>query len=102
MFRCLVNPASQKAMLPDTVQPLDYTEALPAAVQTASLGKPCEKKKSTRQLNLSTFSGSPLTHVTTDLGKKSSLPHLLSLITFSATLCQSPLHHFLVNLALSG
>lgn len=44
MFRCLVNPASQKAMLPDTVQPLDYTEALPAAVQTASLGKPCAKK----------------------------------------------------------
>lgn len=44
MFRCLVNPASQKAMLPDTVQPLDYTKALPAAVQTASLGKPRAKK----------------------------------------------------------
>lgn len=38
---------------------------------------------------------------TSDWGNKSSLPHLPSQIAFSTTLCQNPLDHCLVNLALS-
>lgn len=62
-------------MLPDAVQPLDYTKALPLVsflllLCRQHLWATLMQRKSARQLTLSPFSGFSQTHATTDLGEK--------------------------------